>query len=150
MWHSGRVRTRTTSQRWVLLALAVYALAAVILLLSPVGPGEIVAAIAAWMRESLGWSEFREGWIEVPANVLLFVPLGLLLALLFRPPWIGVVLAVALSVAAEAVQLVLPGRLASPRDILANALGAGIGAFIAWLIIRRRRPVRPTATTRAR
>lgn len=138
------------SRRVVLFALVVYAMAALVLLLSPIGPGAIVEAVTRWTQEDLGLVVVRQGWIEFGANIVLFLPLGLLLALLFRPPWIGVVLAVALSVAAEAVQLVLPGRLASPRDILANALGAGIGAFIAWLIIRRRRPVRPTATTRAR
>lgn len=137
-------------------ALAGYALAAGMLLLSPIGPGRILGAVVAWIRDDLGVTDFRQGWIEAPANVLLFIPLGLLLTLLFRRPWIGVLLAVALSVAAELVQFVLPGRLPSLRDVVANALGAMIGAGIAWLVIMVRHrsqqspPGRPTETTRAR
>ncbi len=126
-------------------ALVAYGIIAIALLLSPIGPGEIVDAATRWIRTGWGWTQFRQGWIEAPANVLLFVPLGLLLTLLFRRPWVGVVLAVTLSVAVEVVQTVLPGRIASPRDVLANLIGAVIGAVIGVIILRRRsRPRRAT------
>lgn len=136
---------------WVL---AAYVLAAGILLLSPIGPGRVLGAVIDWIRGDLGVSGFRQGWIEAPANVLLFIPLGLLLTLLFRRPWIGLVVAVLLSIGAEVVQMVLPGRLSSLRDIVANALGAALGAAIAWLVLRRRRrisrhPSPGSETTRA-
>lgn len=139
LWHCGCVGNPASRRRWVLWALVTYAGAAALLLLSPVGPGEIVTAIAGRLRGALGWNEFRGGWIEVPANVLLFVPLGFLLTLLFRRPWVGAAIAVMLSVAAEGTQILLPGRQPSLRDIVANALGALIGAGVAWLIVRHHR-----------
>ncbi len=124
-------------------------LGAMVLLLSPLSPSDVIAMLAGWMRGVLGWGEFRQGWIEFPANVLLFVPMGLLLTLLVRRPWSGALVAVLLSVCAELVQTLLPARVASLRDVIANALGAVIGAGMAWLVIRHRR-ARPTETTRAR
>lgn len=136
-------------RRWVWWALAVYAFAAIAVLVAPVSYSKIVSAISAWLRTALGLGGFGAGWIEFGANVLLFLPLGLLLTLLFRRPWVGFIVALALSVSAELVQNLLPNRVASPRDVLANAFGAAVGAALAWLIIRHRRSARPTATTRA-
>lgn len=137
------------TRRWVIWTLVVYGVLGLVLLLSPVGPGEIIAAIGSWMRGSLGLSWFGTGWIEFIANIVLFIPLGFLLTLLFRRPWLGASLALTLSVAVELAQLLLPGRFASPRDVLANALGAALGALIAWLMFIRRSS-RSKGTTRAR
>jgi VanZ family protein len=47
-----------------------------------------------------------------------------------------------LSVSAELVQVLLPDRLPSLRDVVANASGAVIGAALAWLYtVSRRRGV---------
>ena len=73
------------------------------------------------------------------AVVALFMPLGFLLTMLFRRAWVGVLLAVLLSVSFELVQVVLPARLPSARDIAANALGALVGAALAWLVLTLRR-----------
>ena len=126
-----------------------YGLLGLVLLLSPIGPGEIVAAIGSWVRGTLGLTWFGTGWIEFIANIVLFVPLGFLLTLLFRRAWLGALVALALSVAVELAQLLLPGRVASPRDVLANVAGAALGAFLAWVILIRRSE-RSTETTRAR
>lgn len=142
--------TTGTRRRLVWWAMAAYALLAAAVLFAPVSYGEIVVAVGDAFRGAFGMSGFGYGWFEFAANILFFMPLGFLLTLLFRRPWLGALLAVALSVAAEAIQLALPGRLASPRDILANALGAIAGALIAWLIIRRPHGERPTETRRAR
>jgi hypothetical protein len=134
---------------WV--ALGAYGLAALVLLLSPIGPGELVRITTSAVQGVPGLAGVRQGWVEFVANILLFVPLGFLLTGLVRPAWWGVVLALGLSVAAELVQVLLPARLASPRDVLANALGAAIGAALAWVVLIRRRPHgSPTATRRAR
>lgn len=125
--------------RWVPWALAGYALAAGILLLSPFGPDVLLGRVTGLIREDLGVAGFRQGWIEAPANVLLFVPLGLLLTLFFRRPWVGVIVAILLSIGAELVQITLPDRLPSLRDVVANALGAAIGAGVAWMLIMVRR-----------
>lgn len=116
-----------------------YAAAVIVVLLSPVSPSAAVAWLTGVLRDDLGWSAVRQGWVEFGLNIALFAPLGLLVTMLFRRVWLGVVTALALSVAAEAVQEFLPGRLASLRDVLANVVGAAIGALIAWIILRRLR-----------
>jgi glycopeptide antibiotics resistance protein len=132
-------------------ALVVYAAAALVVLLSPGAPSGVIDAVTGWVRGGLGATAVRQGWIEFAANIALFVPLGFLLTGLFRRPWAGFAVALALSVAAELVQLLLPARLPSLRDVLANALGAATGAAFAWaFLIRRPRRRRPQETTRVR
>jgi len=137
---------------WVRVCLALYLAAIGLVLLLPVSYSDIVTAIGDALASRFGALGFGTGWIEFIANILMFLPLGMLLTLLFRHPWAGFALAVILSISAEIVQLVIPGRTASLRDIVANGAGAAIGALIAWIVIviRRRRPSPPPATTRAR
>jgi glycopeptide antibiotics resistance protein len=70
---------------------------------------------------------------HVVGNVLLFMPLGWLLPLL----WDGaistgriVAVAGSTSLAIEVCQLSIPGRMSTIDDVILNALGAGIGAMI--------------------
>lgn len=137
-------------RRLAVAGLLAYAAAAVAVLVSPVSPGAIVEALGSWMREDLGLVRFGQGWIEFVANIVLFLPLGVLLTLLLGRAWIALVLAVTLSVAVELVQFVLPARLPSVRDVLANSFGAAAGVLLAWPFIRRSRPGRPRATRRVR
>lgn len=135
-------RERGRPARWVVIALVAYVLGIVAVLVLPVGYHEIVGSIGDAVRSATGSGSgsFGDGWIELGANILMFVPLGLLLTLLLRRHWQGVVLALALSVAAELGQLVIPSRQASLRDVAANLLGAMIGAALAWwLVVRRER-----------
>ncbi len=125
-------------RRWVIGCLVAYAVGVAVVLLSPVSYSGIVHLLGDAIRDGLGITFFGYGWIEFVANILMFVPLGLLLTLLFAHPWYGVVLALALSVAAELAQIVIPSRQPSLRDILANVLGAAIGAALAWLLVLRR------------
>jgi len=122
---------------WVIAGLAVYAAAVVAVLVLPVSYSSIVNAIGEWLHSSVGLTGFGTGWIEFTANVLMFAPLGFLLTLLFGRPWVGILLALALSVMAELVQIVIPSRQPSLRDILANAAGAAVGAAVAMLLRRR-------------
>ncbi|KAA9106488.1 VanZ family protein [Microbacterium rhizomatis] len=124
---------------WVLIGLGVYGVIIVALLLAPVSVTGILNVLSGWMRDDLGITTFGSGWIEFGANILAFVPLGFLLTLLLPRPWQGFLLALGLSVGAELAQIVIPSRQASLRDVLANALGAAIGAALAWLIVLRRR-----------
>jgi glycopeptide antibiotics resistance protein len=73
------------------------------------------------------------------ANVALFVPLALIIGVASRRWWLGVVVGVGTSVGSELVQVVLPGRNASVEDVIANSLGAGIGALIALAVVNRQR-----------
>jgi hypothetical protein len=135
VWEGGIVQTRL---RWVLGFLALYVLAIALVVLTPVSYSGIVNAIGDWIHDDLGITFFGSGWIEFAGNVLMFVPLGFLLTLLFRHPWYGTILAVVLSAGVELAQIVIPDRQASVRDVVSNGIGALVGAFLAWLIVLRR------------
>ncbi|WP_461476544.1 VanZ family protein [Microbacterium sp. HJ5] len=129
----------TRRQVGVLWALGVYVVVVAVVVLSPVSYRSIVHAIGDGIRDVLGVSPFGTGWIEFGANILMFVPLGLLLTLLLRNHWYGVVLALVLSAGVELAQIVIPSRQPSLRDIVANVLGAAVGAALAWIFVLRRR-----------
>ena len=82
---------------------------------------------------------------DVLINVAAYVPLGFMLALGLRlgmGPVVaviaGLLLAVATSIAMESMQMFLPARIASNVDVLANSLGALIGALAAPLFLPSR------------
>ena len=109
----------------------------------------VVAVVARWF-EPLGLP-FEPTYIvlEILANVVLFVPFGLLIALLVptRWWWLVVVGLIAIAAAIELGQaLFLPGRVASLDDVIANSTGGVVGVAIAaiirgvrWAIRRARR-----------
>lgn len=84
--------------------------------------------------------------VEFSANVLLFVPFGLLVAQVLRVHrCLAVVLGFLVSVGIEFVQwLALPARTPSIYDVAANTIGAGLGVLIA-LLWGRRHPARAEA-----
>ncbi|SIN90932.1 VanZ family protein [Agromyces cerinus] len=124
--------------QWALWVLAVYLLLAAVVLMSPLSYGAITQAIATWANEELGLAGVRDGMVEFAANIAFFVPFGLLLSLSTRRFWIGLTAALVLSASVELVQLILPSRVASLRDVLANVLGAAIGCLIALAILHSR------------
>lgn len=140
--------SHSARRRWVIGGLLVYALGVGVVLLAPVSYSGIVNAIGEWLSGALGVSGFGTGWIEFTANVLMFVPLGLLLTLLLRHHWYGVLLALVVSAGAELAQFVIPSRHPSLRDILANTLGALLGAALAWLFVLRRERKRATSSAK--
>lgn len=76
---------------------------------------------------------------EFAANVLMFVPVGVLFAMLAGPRRWGWALVAAggVSLLIELVQIPLADRISDPRDLLANTGGAVIGVAIAgagWLV----------------
>lgn len=132
-----------TRKRWALVALICYAAVAVALLFAPVSPEFVVRAVVRVLHDGLGWTFIRTGHVDAALNVILFVPLGFLMTCALRPSWLGMLVALALSVSAELVQTLLPARTASLRDILTNIVGAGIGVFVVvcmrWRYRRRSR-----------
>nr|WP_246279639.1 VanZ family protein [Psychromicrobium silvestre] len=82
------------------------------------------------------------GFIEVSANVLMFVPLGLFLAILLGRRWyLSIPALLLLSSAVELTQqFFLPGRTGSWSDVVANTSGAALGAcLVGFLILPRSR-----------
>lgn len=95
------------------------------------------------------WVDYAH--VEFGANIVMFVPLGVLIALLLPrwEWWLAPIIGLALSLAIEFGQaLLLPERFATPLDVLANTAGATIGALIvtAVRLVVRRRSRRPTRT----
>ncbi len=84
--------------------------------------------------------------VEFTANVVLFIPIGVLFVLLvgWRRWWLAALLGVALTASIESAQLFLPDRVTDPRDLASNSIGAGIGVALVLVVIalRTRRPTR--------
>jgi VanZ family protein len=77
------------------------------------------------------WVDYAH--LEFGANIVMFVPLGALIALLLPrwEWWLAPIIGLALSLAIEFGQaMLLPQRFATPLDVLANAVGATIGALV--------------------
>lgn len=134
----GWSRSRRTA--WVVAA--AYVVGMVVLLVGPWG-GQI-------NRLTVGcYTFFRYDWPVAPdwalphhygfvLNVALFVPLGaVLVELLRRPWWVAVLLAALASAAVEVAQALWLARVGSVADVVANTLGALLGALL--LTPRRRR-----------
>lgn len=86
---------------------------------------------AAWPRY---WTAF-----DLATNVLVYLPLGFLLALALHrlpgrwtPAIAALLLGATLSFCLESLQTWLPSRVASNLDLACNSLGAGIGALLTW------------------
>lgn len=78
-----------------------------------------------------GWVDYAH--LEFGANIVMFVPLGVLIALLLPrwEWWLAPIIGLALSLTIEFGQaLLLPERFATPLDVLANTAGATIGALV--------------------
>ena len=82
------------------------------------------------------------GIADLVLNVALFVPLGWALGARGARPIAGLGISLAIAGGVEVLQLLIPGREATVRDILTNGLGGGIGCLIfaygrGWLADRR-------------
>lgn len=122
--------------RAVRISLAAIALAAIcVATLTPATGGE--SSFEFWC---IACGEF--GGLDVVANIVLFVPLGLTLALVFGRRRPAMLIAIATTLAVELLQIrVVTGRDASLSDLLANTLGAWIGTelVVLWRTILRPR-----------
>ncbi|MBM7025400.1 VanZ family protein [Clavibacter sp. DM3] len=100
----------------------------------------LMRGVLVLQHHGLPW--FRYSMIEEAANVVLFVPLGMLgiLALGLGRWWAVVLTGTVLSGSVELVQgAFLPGRVASVTDVAANALGALVGVAVCGLSAARTR-----------
>jgi hypothetical protein len=101
-------------------------------------------SIAVNVRPTAGdltaWITSTDG----PLNVVLFVPLGFFLALFLRRPLPAAAAAVLLSLVIECYQASLSTRVGAFPDIVANGVGAVVGATAAALVLA----LAPTARDR--
>lgn len=115
--------------------LGVYVLALGVIALSPVSPIRGLDLSQQLDSLGLGWVTYTQ--LESFANVMLFVPFGLLIALLVPTSWWWLVVLGLITVAGgiELGQaLFLPGRVPSLDDVIANSTGGVAGVLIAAVI----------------
>lgn len=146
--------TKTLSRVAMIFAFA-YLIALVLIVFWPTPvdqpASELLTKVIAWMHAHgvpgfLGYSQ-----IEFSANIVLFVPMGFIVSVWTRKAWLGLLVGAFASCLIELSQaLFLQARFASGLDILANSLGAGIGAlvYVAAHVLHGRR-VRNKAQIRA-
>ncbi|MBT2498961.1 VanZ family protein [Agromyces sp. ISL-38] len=98
-----------------------------------------VLRFAAFVRGN-GLIGLQYEHIEFAANVLMFIPLGLLLTLALRPRlarWVPPLACCAASAMIELVQFtLLPQRFTTVSDVIANTLGGAIGWLIVSAVVR--------------
>ena len=128
-------RHRVWRRQWpARVALGGYLLLAAGLTVGPLPEQRMLDALVAAVGRLAGSSgSIHERLVEMPANVLLFVPMGLMLRWAFArlsgvAAWALCVLA---SMGVEITQaLFLPGREPSLLDVAMNGLGAAIGVLL--------------------
>ena len=96
-----------------------------------------LSRIIQWCgQHGLGFISYAH--VEFGANIALFVPLGMLIAMLFGPRrwWRAPVICFVATVIIELGQRVLlPQRVASISDVIANTIGGILGTLVAVAII---------------
>jgi hypothetical protein len=128
----------------ILLVVTVVAILAVTLWPNPEdGDGTPIArAIVEWLHAAGLPTAITFEAVEFTANIVMFVPFGLFLAMSMRRwmwPW-TVVLGLAFTLLIEFLQAAfLPERFPTTSDLVANTAGALIGGALSLLDGRRRR-----------
>jgi glycopeptide antibiotics resistance protein len=126
------------------LALLAFAAIAAILLM-PAHPDHwVVDPLTDLIPASLPQVRLAVWWaLEDLGNIALFVPVGVVIARKVRAPWAPVALGLVFSLAAEAAQSSIAGRVPSLPDVLLNAVGAACGAACMHAWKRWRAPAAP-------
>jgi glycopeptide antibiotics resistance protein len=124
---------------WLLLLIASAIVAKITFSAGPPDPDGQLALqeflLRAYQHGLPTWITFAA--IEFAANILMFIPIGFFGALcLPRFRWLIIPVAIAASTAIELIQSTrLPERVGTPRDVVANTLGAAIGMVTAYLLV---------------
>ncbi|QIK75260.1 VanZ family protein [Nocardioides piscis] len=127
------------TRRLLALALVAYAVLLLVVLLnpSPAAPSTLVSKVAdLGLRLDLPAVLLAGDRVEFGLNVLAFMPVSFLGSLL-RPSirvttWTAAGFAGSFLI--EVAQVLLPDRSATHSDVVANTLGAALGAVAAWVV----------------
>ncbi|MFF2052370.1 VanZ family protein [Leifsonia sp. NPDC058194] len=115
---------------------AAYLLAVAWITLNPFPPdphrNSLLTSLLALFAETPALTWVTYDVVEFSANILMFVPMGVLLTLLLGREhwWLALALGIAATLTIEFVQLFLPARYSDARDLLANTLGTAVGIAI--------------------
>jgi glycopeptide antibiotics resistance protein len=142
-------------RRWALRLTVVYLVALALIAFWPTpvdrDAHDSLLAVLDWLQEhgAPGWLGYS--LVEFTANILLFVPVGLLAVILAGPRrwYLGVLAGFVASCTIELGQLLfLPDRFATLADVVANTGGATIGTALALMLLSRAAPAHPEARGR--
>ena len=137
---------RARLRRWAPWLMMIYLVALAFIAFWPVpvdrGAYDALLAVIDWLQVhgAPGW--LRYSLVEFVANIVLFVPVGLFVMIMAgrRGWWLAVLAGFAASCTIELGQLIfLPDRFATLADVLANTVGAAVGAVLGLVLLRRGR-----------
>jgi hypothetical protein len=139
--------SRRSGRVVAIVVLGILAAGVLALILSPVpifGDQKRIYQLAIDLHEA-GWPYWINfAFFERLANVVLFIPVGALLAATLprRMQWIALILVLLLAAGLETAQLVLAERRSSLLDVALNTVGGALGVGLTALIrsFRRSRP----------
>ncbi|WP_157875367.1 VanZ family protein [Arthrobacter sp. PAMC 25486] len=142
----------TTSHKLAVILAAVYFAALAVILFWPFPVDRPIDSalmqVITWLHNH-GLPQWFIGYrkVEFAANILLFIPFGIIVALRLhrRLWWLSIVIAAAVSGAVELAQAIfLPQRVPAWSDIVANTSGAFLGALLVLFVwsLRRHRALR--------
>ena len=120
--------------RWIAaLLLVLYCFFVARLTLFDPSAGRPVFDTADYLAQLFSGGRLDAGQVEVLSNVALFVPAGLLLAVVLQRPLLTIGLCVLASACIElAQQQWLPSRVPTVADVEHNGVGAALGVLVAW------------------
>lgn len=124
---------------WLLPLVYVLAMASIAFWPVPVdsAAGPQLASALSWLHAHGIPAFVNYEFVEFTANVIFFIPLGLILSFALHRFWFACVLGLVTSALIELGQLLLlPNRYATLTDVVANTLGTCLGAGL-WLLITR-------------
>jgi len=125
-------------------ALAAYSVAIALVLGWPTPTVPVVGTlelVSRWLRDAGAPDWVGGSLLEFVCNIVLFVPFGVLVALvaLRRPWWWAVLTGFTFSLVAELTQeFFLPHRSGTVSDVVANTAGTAVGVGAAWALQRWR------------
>jgi glycopeptide antibiotics resistance protein len=121
---------------WARVLLPVYLLAVAVIIFSP--SDDSGAGILDWLADFLGAPAYAA--VEFTANIVMFVPFGVLvrLASVRLRWWMILALGFLTTVTIELTQSTLPSRYSTVSDVVANTLGTAVGLGLTWAVVRRR------------
>ena len=124
-------------------ALLAYVIALIAIAVWPTQVDVPARGMLADITRALPWLTYAR--IEFAANVLLFVPFGVLVTLLLPRArwWYALAAALLFSTTAEALQLLIDERTSTAQDVAANIAGAIVGILAVAVARPRRRQGRP-------
>lgn len=120
------------------LSLMVFVAYSVAVCLIAFWPVPVDQSLSGTLEKVLAWLHLHEmptfinyQFIEFSSNIFFFIPMGVILALWIKRRLSAVTISTYVSIAIEMIQeMLLPQRFSSVFDIIANTVGAALGAFV--------------------